>query len=179
VLARVCRQGLAGPAQAHLGSVYVAAPALMLDAVEARTTRFLSLDTIALASILSDQHKADMDIVFEMPKVWPPRAVHACTAHREPCMAARRRARPGAQAALLGKEALAARRTGAPEAGFTDDGFALGLAFLLRVPPCRPPPSRLGRVGTFLSPLECLQLNLVACMHVRAAWDLLCGADAP
>ncbi|KAK9842285.1 hypothetical protein WJX81_004630 [Elliptochloris bilobata] len=70
VLARVCRQGLAGPSQAHLSSLFAAAPALSLDAVEA---------------------------------------------------------------ALLGKEALAARRTGAPEAGFTDDGFALGLTFLLKV----------------------------------------------
>lgn len=35
-LARVCRQGLAGPTQAHLGSLYAAAPALTLDAVEVR-----------------------------------------------------------------------------------------------------------------------------------------------
>ncbi len=41
------------------------------------------------------------------------------------------------EAALLSKEALARQRRGGPapkEAGFTDDGFALGLAYLLKVP---------------------------------------------
>jgi len=80
VLARVCRQGLAGPAQAHLGSVYVAAPALMLDAVEARTITFLLLDNIALASNLPDQHDEDTTLTSKRPE----------SGLLEPCMHAQR-----------------------------------------------------------------------------------------
>jgi WASH complex subunit 7, C-terminal len=37
------------------------------------------------------------------------------------------------EAGLVAKEALSRRRRGGAPAGFTDDGFPLGLAFLLKV----------------------------------------------